>query len=98
MSFTAQLVIHCNCFRVIKFNSKYHFTHILLIIFCNGDRDQMLRGNWHVFLYVILFNCKISNASFIIPTLLKKRRGYCNRQRRSVRPSVRPSIRHAISS
>ena len=31
--------------------------HILLIMFCNDGRDQMLRGYWHVFLYVILFNC-----------------------------------------
>ena len=34
--------------------------HILLIIFCNDDRDKMLWGYWHVFLYVILFNCKMS--------------------------------------
>ena len=33
--------------------------HILLIMFCNDDRDQMLWGNWHVFLYVILFICKM---------------------------------------
>ena len=33
--------------------------HILLIIFCNDDRDQMLWGYWHVVLYVILFNCKM---------------------------------------
>ena len=33
--------------------------HILIIIFCNDDRDQMLWGYWHVFLYVILFICKI---------------------------------------
>ena len=25
MSFTAQLFIHCNCFSVDKFNSKYHY-------------------------------------------------------------------------
>ena len=42
MSFTAQLFIHCNCFSVGKFNSYYHFKHILLIIFFNDDRDQML--------------------------------------------------------
>ena len=34
--------IHCSYFSVDKFNSKYHFKHILLIIFCNDDRDQML--------------------------------------------------------
>ena len=33
--------------------------HILLIIFCNDDRDQMLWGYWHVFLYNILYNCKM---------------------------------------
>ena len=33
--------------------------HILLIIFCNDDRDQMLWDNWHVFCYVILFKCKL---------------------------------------
>ena len=33
--------------------------HILLIMFCNDGRDQMLWDNWHVFLYVILFNCKM---------------------------------------
>ena len=33
--------------------------HILLIIFYNDDRDQMLLGYWHVFLCVILFKCKI---------------------------------------
>ena len=33
--------------------------HILLIIFWNDDKDQMLWGYWHVFLYVILFNCKM---------------------------------------
>ena len=33
--------------------------HIRLIIFCNDDRDQMLGGYWHVFLYIILFNCKM---------------------------------------
>ena len=33
--------------------------HILLIIFRNGNKDQMLCGYWHVFLYVILFNCKV---------------------------------------
>ena len=42
MSFTAQLFIHCNCFSVDKFNFKYDFKHILLINFCNDDRDQML--------------------------------------------------------
>ena len=42
MSFTAQFFIHCSCFSVDKFNSKYHFKHILLIIFCNDDRDQIL--------------------------------------------------------
>ena len=34
--------IHCSCFSVDKFNSKYNFKHNLLIIFCNDDRDQML--------------------------------------------------------
>ena len=33
--------------------------HILFNIFCNDDRDPMLRGYWHVFLYVILFHCKM---------------------------------------
>ena len=33
MSLTAQFFIHCSCFSVQKFNSKYHFKHILLIIF-----------------------------------------------------------------
>ena len=33
--------------------------HVLLIIFCNDDRNQMLTGYWHVFPYVILFNCKM---------------------------------------
>ena len=33
--------------------------HILLIIFCNDDRDQMLWSNWHVFLYFILLNYKM---------------------------------------
>ena len=33
--------------------------HILLIIFRNDDRDQMLWGYWHGYLYVILFNCKM---------------------------------------
>ena len=33
MSFTAQLVIHCNCFSVNKFNSKYYYETDLLIIF-----------------------------------------------------------------
>ena len=33
--------------------------HILLIIFCNDDRDQMLWGYWNVYLYVIPFNCKM---------------------------------------
>ena len=28
--------------------------HILLIIFCNDDRDQMLLGNWHVFMLFFL--------------------------------------------
>ena len=34
--------IHCSCFSVDKFNFKYHFKNILLIIFFNDDRDQML--------------------------------------------------------
>ena len=59
MSFTAQLFIHCNCFSVDKFNLSIIIKHILLIIFCNDDRGQMLWGYWHVFLYVILFNCKM---------------------------------------
>ena len=33
--------------------------HNLLIMFCNDDRDQMLWGYWHVFLYNILFYCKM---------------------------------------
>ena len=32
--------------------------HILLIICCNDDRDQMLWGYWHVFCYVILLTVK----------------------------------------
>ena len=33
--------------------------HILLIIFCNDDKDEMLWGYWHVFLYVIFFISKM---------------------------------------
>ena len=51
---------------------------------------------------------RICNRSYVLlfyypHAFLKKRRGYCNRLRPSVRPSVclssvRPSVRYAISS
>ena len=42
MSFTAQLFIHCNCFGVKKFNSKYQYLTYFAYYFCNDDIDQML--------------------------------------------------------
>ena len=44
MSFTAQLVIHCDCFSVDKFNSKYQYKTYFAyyLFFCNDDRDQIL--------------------------------------------------------
>ena len=57
MSFTAQLL--CIVIVSASINSilSISINHILLF-FCNDARDQMLRGYWHVFLYVILFNCR----------------------------------------
>ena len=59
MSFTAQLFIHCIVSVSIKSILSISIKLILLIILCNDDRDLMLWGYWRVFLYVILFNCKM---------------------------------------
>ena len=59
MSFTAQLLYIVIVSVSINAILSIIIKHILLIIFCNDDRDQMLSGNWNVFLYVILFNCKM---------------------------------------
>ena len=59
MSFTAQLLYIVTVSVSIKSILSISIKHILLIIFCNDDRDLMLWGDWRVFLYVILFNCKM---------------------------------------
>ena len=60
MSFTAQRFIHCNCFSVDKFNSKYRYkTYLAFCFFAMIIETKCYEVIGMCFIMLFFFNCKM---------------------------------------